>query len=108
MKPSGNMGLMRSDMSGGAAVLASILGISALDIPINVTALIPLCENMPAGNALKPGDVLTSMSGKTVEVHRQYSTLLIEQFRLITRMLKAGLSCVMHFIMLTVFNPTLL
>ncbi|KAG0345023.1 bleomycin hydrolase [Podila humilis] len=68
IKPSANMGMMKGDMGGAATVAAAMWGIAALDLPINVVAGIPLCENMPSGSASKPGDVVTSMSGKTIEV----------------------------------------
>jgi aminopeptidase len=68
IKPSENMGLMRGDMAGAASVVGTILGLASLKIPRNVVALMPLCENMPSGTATKPGDVLVSMSGKTIEV----------------------------------------
>ncbi|KAG0227221.1 cytosol aminopeptidase family, catalytic domain-containing protein [Mortierella sp. GBAus27b] len=68
IKPSANMGLMKGDMGGAATVAAAVWGIASLKLPINVVASIPLCENMPSGKANKPGDVVTSMSGKTIEV----------------------------------------
>jgi len=68
IKPSGDMGLMRGDMAGAASVVGSLLGIATLKIPRNVIGFMPLCENMPSGTAVKPGDVLVSMNGKTIEV----------------------------------------
>ncbi|KAF9988996.1 bleomycin hydrolase [Mortierella antarctica] len=68
IKPSANMGAMKGDMGGAATVAGAIWGIAALNLPLNVVAGIPLCENMPSGTATKPGDVITSMSGKTIEV----------------------------------------
>ncbi|KAF9296860.1 bleomycin hydrolase [Linnemannia elongata] len=68
IKPSANMSAMKGDMGGAATVAAAIWGIAALNLPINLVAGIPLCENMPSGRATKPGDVVTSMSGKTIEV----------------------------------------
>ncbi|KAF9167891.1 bleomycin hydrolase [Actinomortierella ambigua] len=68
LKPSANMGAMKGDMGGAATVAAALWGIAALQLPINVVAGIPLTENMPSGRATKPGDVVTSMSGKTIEV----------------------------------------
>lgn len=62
------MGMMKGDMGGAATVASAMWGIAALDLPINVVAGIPLCENMPSGKASKPGDVVTSMCGKTIEV----------------------------------------
>ncbi|KAF9580581.1 bleomycin hydrolase [Lunasporangiospora selenospora] len=68
IKPSQNMALMKGDMGGAATVAGAMWGIAALNLPINVVAAIPLCENMPSGKATKPGDVVTSMAGKTIEV----------------------------------------
>lgn len=68
IKPSAGMDEMRSDMGGAACVLASVYTAARLAIPINLHAFIPLCENMPSGGATKPGDVVTSMSGKTIQV----------------------------------------
>ena len=62
------MGAMKGDMSGGAAVIAAIGAIAQLKPSINVLALIPATENLPGGSALKPGDVLTAMDGKTIEI----------------------------------------
>ena len=68
IKPAANMAAMKQDMSGAAAVIAAIGAIGRLGLPINVTALAPATENMPGGNAIKPGDVLTAMNGTTIEV----------------------------------------
>jgi leucyl aminopeptidase len=68
IKPAADMERMKDDMAGGAAVACAIGAIAALQAPIRVFAVIPIAENMPGGNALKPGDVVKSASGKTVEV----------------------------------------
>ncbi len=68
LKPADNMERMKADMTGGAAVLATVRTASRLRLPINLVALIPATENMPGGRATKPGDILTSLSGKTIEV----------------------------------------
>ncbi len=68
LKPADNMEQMKADMTGGAAVLAAVRAAARLRLPINLVALIPATENMPGGRATKPGDVLTSLSGKTIEV----------------------------------------
>jgi leucyl aminopeptidase len=68
IKPTSGMEDMKFDMSGGAAVLGVMEAVGALDLPINVVALVPATENLPGGNAFKPGDVLTLHSGKTVEI----------------------------------------
>ncbi len=68
LKPAENMEAMKGDMAGGAAVLAATCAIARLGLPITVTAVIPATENLPSGTALKPGDILRAMSGKTIEV----------------------------------------
>src|SRR3712207_2669551 len=59
---------MKGDMSGGAAVIAALRAIGRLKPRINVTGIVPATENMPGGGAIKPGDVLRAMNGKTIEV----------------------------------------
>lgn len=68
MKPSAGMDQMRGDMGGAAVVVATLLGVARLQLPLNVRVLVPLCENMPSGSAVKPGDVITAMNGTTIEV----------------------------------------
>ncbi|MFC2006138.1 leucyl aminopeptidase [Chloroflexota bacterium] len=68
IKPSNGMGEMKGDMAGGAAVIAAISAIAQLKPKVNVTAIIPATENLPDGSALKPGDILTAMNGKTIEI----------------------------------------
>ena len=68
IKPSENMDKMKDDMSGGAAVLAAMAAMSRLGAPVRCVGVIPMTENMPGGRALKPGDVLVSAEGKSVEV----------------------------------------
>ncbi|MGO4258923.1 leucyl aminopeptidase [Marmoricola sp. RAF53] len=68
IKPGGSMGHMKSDMAGAAAVVAAIRAVAARDLPVAVTAYLPLAENMVSGDAMRPGDVLTMLSGQTVEV----------------------------------------
>ena len=68
LKPSENMEHMKADMTGGAEVLATVRAIARLQLPIHVIGLLPATENMPGGRAIKPGDILTTLSGKTVEV----------------------------------------
>ena len=68
IKPSEKMEEMKGDMAGGAAVMAAISAIAQLKPKVNVTALIPCTENLPGENALKPGDILTAMNGKTIEI----------------------------------------
>ena len=68
IKPSGGMDLMKFDMGGGAAVLGAMWAIAQLKPAANVIGIVPATENMPSGRAYKPGDVLKSLSGKTIEV----------------------------------------
>jgi leucyl aminopeptidase len=68
LKPGANMDEMKFDMCGAASVLGAMKTVGRLKLPINVVALIPAAENMPGGNASRPGDVVTSMSGQTIEI----------------------------------------
>lgn len=68
IKPSENMEKMKYDMAGGAAVLGAMMAIAQLKPKVRVTAFVPTVENMPSANAVKPGDIVTSMAGKTIEV----------------------------------------
>jgi leucyl aminopeptidase len=68
IKPAGEMDEMKFDMGGAASVLGAFRAIAQLKPAINLVGLIPTCENMPSGRAVKPGDVVTSLSGKTVEI----------------------------------------
>jgi leucyl aminopeptidase len=68
IKPAENMDRMKDDMSGGAAVLGAIRTAAALRLPLNIVGLLPATENMPGGRAYKPGDVLRTMSGQTIEI----------------------------------------
>jgi leucyl aminopeptidase len=68
LKPSGEMDEMKYDMSGAGAVLGTLKAVAQMRLPINVVGIIPSCENMPGGRATKPGDIVTSMSGQTIEI----------------------------------------
>lgn len=68
IKPADGMDLMKRDMSGGAAVVGAMRAVAALQLPVRVIGVVPMTENMPGGRAIKPGDILTAASGKTVEV----------------------------------------
>lgn len=68
IKPSQAMDEMKYDMCGAASVLGTMLTVAKLNLPINVIGVIPTVENMPSGSATKPGDIFTSLSGKTIEV----------------------------------------
>ena len=68
IKPAENMHLMRTDMSGGAAVIGALRAIAVLELPIKVTGLVPCAENHVSGSAYRPGDVVTHYGGTTTEV----------------------------------------
>jgi leucyl aminopeptidase len=68
IKPAERMEDMKYDMSGAAAVLGALNGIAELELAVNVVALVPSTENMPSGHAFKPGDVIRSHAGKTIEI----------------------------------------
>jgi leucyl aminopeptidase len=67
IKPAGGMDEMKMDMAGGAAVIEAISLIAAQKLAVEVLAVVPATENMPSGTAIKPGDVVTAMNGKTIE-----------------------------------------
>ena len=68
LKPADRLDAMKADMSGGAAVLTAIGAIAELGLPVRILAVVPACENMPGGRAYRPGDILTALNGKTIEV----------------------------------------
>src|SRR5207237_7757855 len=68
LKPAGEMDEMKFDMSGAGSVLGAIRALAGMKAPVNVVGIIPACENMPGGHAIKPGDVVTTLSGQTVEI----------------------------------------
>ena len=68
LKPGAGLDEMKFDMSGAGSVLGTMKTIARLALPINVVGIVVAVENMPGGNALRPGDVVTSMSGQTIEV----------------------------------------
>ncbi len=68
LKPGAEMDEMKFDMGGAASVLGTLRAIAELKPKLNLVCLIPSCENMPSGRAVKPGDVVTSLSGQTIEV----------------------------------------
>ncbi|SER31969.1 leucyl aminopeptidase [Nitrosomonas sp. Nm51] len=68
LKPAADMDEMKYDMSGAASVLGTLKAVAEVSLPVNVVGIIPATENMPGGSATKPGDVVTSMSGQTIEV----------------------------------------
>jgi leucyl aminopeptidase len=68
LKPSKSMGDMKNDMAGASVVAAVLLAASELKLPIHLFGIIPLAENMPSGSAFKPGDIIRTSSGKTIEI----------------------------------------
>ena len=68
LKPPAAMDEMKFDMSGAASVFGTMKAVLELELPINVIGVVPACENMPSGRATKPGDIVKSMSGQTIEV----------------------------------------
>ncbi len=68
LKPGADMDEMKYDMSGAASVLGAMKAAAMLRLPLNVVGIIPTCENLPSGRANKPGDIVTSMSGQTIEI----------------------------------------
>jgi len=68
LKPGAEMDEMKYDMCGAASVLGTMQAIAEMGLKLNVVGVIPTCENMPSGRATKPGDIVTSMSGQTIEI----------------------------------------
>ncbi|MGD8320849.1 MAG: leucyl aminopeptidase [Gemmatimonadota bacterium] len=68
IKPASGMEDMKYDMSGGAAVLGAMQAVAELNVPLNVVGIVPSSENLPSGTAVKPGDIIQTLAGKTVEV----------------------------------------
>ena len=68
LKPTGGIETMKTDMAGAAAVVGAMRAIAELDLPFTVLGILASAENMPSGTAFRPGDVLTAMNGKTLEI----------------------------------------
>lgn len=68
LKPGANMDEMKYDMFGAASVIATFCAAAELNLPINLKAIVPTCENMPSGGAVKPGDIVKAMNGISIEV----------------------------------------
>jgi leucyl aminopeptidase len=68
LKPGAEMDEMKYDMCGAASVLGTIQAIAEMGLKLNVVGVVPTCENLPSGRATKPGDIVTSMSGQTIEI----------------------------------------
>ncbi len=68
LKPAGDMDEMKFDMSGAGSVLGALRALAGMKAPVNVVGIVPTCENMPGGAASRPGDIVKTMSGQTVEI----------------------------------------
>jgi len=68
LKPAEKMDEMKMDMAGGAAVFGTLMAAALLKLPLNLVGIVPAVENLPSGSAIRPGDILTTLSGTTVEV----------------------------------------
>lgn len=68
LKPAAEMDEMKYDMSGAGSVLGTLRAVAEMGLAVNVVGIVPSCENMPGGQAIKPGDIVTSMSGQTIEI----------------------------------------
>src|SRR5690606_22052763 len=68
LKPASGMDEMKYDMCGAASVFGTLRAVAELGLPLDVIGVVPACENLPSGRANKPGDVITTMSGQTVEI----------------------------------------
>ncbi len=68
LKPGPGMDEMKFDMCGAASVLGTMRAVAELDLPREIIGIIPSCENLPSGTAIKPGDIVTSLSGRTIEI----------------------------------------
>jgi len=68
LKPAADMDEMKFDMSGAGSVLGALRALAGMKAPVNVVGIVPTCENMPGGGATRPGDIVTTMSGQTVEI----------------------------------------
>ena len=69
IKPAAGMELMKKDMSGGAAVIEATAAVAELGLAIDLVSVVPAVENMPSGTAMRPGDIITQLNGKTVEIN---------------------------------------
>jgi leucyl aminopeptidase len=69
IKPAARMQEMKMDMSGGAAVLETMAAIAELGLDLDVVAVVPSAENMPSGDSMRPGDIVTALNGKTIEIN---------------------------------------
>ena len=101
IKPSAKMHEMKFDMSGGAAVIESVGAIATLGLPVRITAVVPATENMPSGRSVKPGDIVTAMNGKTIEVNNTDAEGRLILADALTYAIQQGAERVVNFATLT-------
>jgi leucyl aminopeptidase len=101
IKPSENMEKMKYDMAGGAAVIGAMMAIAQLKPNVAVTALIPTVENMPGSKAVKPGDIVTSLAGKTIEILNTDAEGRLILIDAITYAKRLGVTCMVDAATLT-------
>jgi leucyl aminopeptidase len=101
IKPAAGMDTMKGDMGGAAAVFGAMQAIAALKPGINVTGLIPTCENMPSGTAFRPGDILRISNGKTIEIDNTDAEGRLILADALSYAVKAGLSPIVDLATLT-------
>lgn len=101
IKPSAKMEEMRFDMSGAAAVLGIIKTAAALRLPVNLVGVIPAAENMPSGSATRPGDVVRSLSGRTIEIINTDAEGRLILADALTYSLRHKPACILDFATLT-------
>jgi leucyl aminopeptidase len=101
IKPSAKMEEMRFDMSGAATVLGIMRTVAALQLPINLVGVIPAAENMPSGSATRPGDVVKSLSGRTIEIINTDAEGRLVLADALTYSLRHKPACILDFATLT-------
>ncbi|MEW6517063.1 MAG: leucyl aminopeptidase [candidate division FCPU426 bacterium] len=101
IKPSAKMEEMRFDMSGAAAVLGIIKAAAAMRLPVNLLGVVPAAENMPSGTATRPGDVVTSLSGKSIEIINTDAEGRLILADALTYSLRHKPACILDFATLT-------
>jgi leucyl aminopeptidase len=68
LKPAARMDAMKSDMAGGAAVICAVGAVAALGVPVRILGVVPATENLPSGHSTRPGDIVTALNGRTIEI----------------------------------------
>lgn len=101
IKPSESMEKMKYDMAGGAAVIGAMLAIAQIKPDVEITAFVPTVENMPSSNAVRPGDIVTSLAGKTIEVLNTDAEGRLILIDAITYAKRLGVTCMVDAATLT-------